>query len=228
MDTFGLQQPIVVQQKGDKFEILIGQRRYLAAKQLGWEVIDARIEGKQRSELEAKVLSFSENVQRRDLSPRDKADACKYLLDRLGSARAVAEHLGVSEPTVRKWLGYAAVPDRLKALVEEDKLSVPLVTRISQHVHDEDRAVAIAEKIAEMKPAKEHQDRILDAVEESPDRSVDVILRRAEETRVRKEITFVLPEKWATAIDRASKQLERGADEIARDATIEWLEVRSY
>ena len=228
MRTLGLQHPIIVQRKGDKFEILVGQRRYLAAKQLGWDAIDAIIEKEERDEFEAKVLSFSENVQRRDLAPRDKADACAYLLKKLGSPRAVSEHLGIGEQTVRRWLGYAAVPEKLKALVEEGKVSRPVATRIAEHVHDERQAVAIAEKIAEMKPAKEHQDRILEAVEESPDRSVDVILRRAEETRVRKEITFVLPEKWATAMDRASKQLARDVNEIARDATIEWLEVRSY
>ena len=228
METFGLQQPIVVVPKGDRFEVLIGQRRYLAAKQLGWETIAARIETEELSEVDAKVRSFSENIQRRELAPRDKADVCRYLLSQLGSARAVAEHLGITDQTVRKWLEYAAVPEGLKALVDERRITRPLATRIAQYVGDEARAVAIAEKIAEMQPPKEKQDRILEAVEESPDRPFEAIIRRAEETRVRKEITFVLPEKWATAIERASKELDLDPSDIARDATIEWLEMRRY
>jgi ParB family chromosome partitioning protein len=228
IETFGLQQPIVVQPKGDKFEILIGQRRYLAAKQLGWATIPARVERQRRDEFEAKVLSFSENVQRRELSPRDKADACKYLLDKLGSPKAVSEHLGISEPTVRKWLGYAAVPEKLKELVEEGKVSRPVATRIAEHVLDERQAVAIAERIAKDRPAKEARDRILEAVEEFPDRPLEVILRRADEKKVQKEITFVLPERWALAIDSAAEELGRDATDIAKDATIEWLKMRRY
>ena len=228
MRTIGLQQPIVVQEKGDGYAILIGQRRYLAAKQLGWEEIPAQVLGKAIDDFEAKVLSFSENVQRRELSPRDKADACSYLLDQLGTVKAVAEHLGVSEPTVRKWLQYAVVPERLKSMVEAKQITRQVATRIAQHVPDETRAAAIAEKIVEEGPTPGERERILEAVEEFPDRSVEVILERAQEKRIRKEITFVLPERWAVALERASKAFDADASDIARTATIEWLEAREY
>lgn len=228
METFGLQHPIVVQPKGNRFEILIGQRRYLAAKQLGWETIDAKIEEKKLGEFEAKVLSFSENVQRRDLSPRDKSDACSYLLQSLGTPQAVARHLGIKEPTVCKWLGYAAVPEGLKVLVDKGSIKAPLALRLAQYVPDEDKAVAIAERIVATKPPKEYRDRILASVEESPDKSVDAIFRRAEEKKYQKKITFILPEKWAVSMDRAAKKLQMTPGEIARDATIEWLQMLKY
>lgn len=101
MATFGLQQPIVVQPKGDRYEILIGQRRYSAAKQLGWTTIPARILAEALDPIAAKIVSFSENVQRRDLAPKDKADVCRFLLDRLGTVRRVSEHIGISEQTWR-------------------------------------------------------------------------------------------------------------------------------
>ena len=222
--TLGLQQPVVVQPKGEKYEILIGQRRYLAAKHLGWESIDAKVLSQPLSELDAKVISFSENAQRRDLTPKDKAEICSFLMTQLGSVAAVAEHIGISETTVRKWLGYAAVPEPVKAIVEAGRISSQLATRISEYVSDVDKAVDIAERIAELRPAAPQRARILDAVEEYPDRPVDVIFRRAEEQRFQKEIVFVLPERWAEMIDRASRDLSREASEIAKDATIEWLE----
>ena len=220
----GLQHPIVVQEKGDKFEIIIGQRRYLAYRELGRDAIPAKILAKPLDEMQAKVASFSENVQRRELAPRDKADACQYLLERLGSIRAVAEHLGVSEPTVRKWVGYAAVPETLKELVEQEKISRTQAVRLWETQQEEEKAVEIAQLIGERKPPRDEQRRILTAAEELPDRSVDVILRRAEELKHQTEITFILPEKWSRAIASAAEQLDKEPGEIARDATIEWLQ----
>ncbi len=226
MDKFGLQHPIVVQPKNGKFEILIGQRRYLAAKQLGWKRIDAKIRGQEIGKFEAKVISFSENVQRRDLSPRDKSDTCLYLLQELRTPQAVARHLGLSEQTVRKWLGYAGVPEGLKALVEQKIITVPLATRLAQYVSSEAKAIAIAKRV--VKEPKASRDRVMESVEESPDSSLEAIFRRAEEKKRQKKITFVLPEKWSFAMDRATKRLSMTPDQIARDATIEWLQMMRY
>jgi len=226
--TFGLKQPIVVQQKGNEYEIIIGQRRYLAAKQLGWQRIPAIIEITQLDEIQALAISFSENVQRRDLAPRDKADACVGLLQRFGTAKAVAEYIGTSEQTVRKWIGYAGVPEGLKALVETKAITVPEAIRVHQHVTDEDKAVAIARRMAEMKAPKTHRNRIIAAIEEAPERPVESIFRRAEETRHEKRITVILPEKWRLALDRAASRLDMNHNDIARDAVIELLEVRRY
>jgi len=228
MATIGLQQPIVVQRRDDKFEIIIGQRRYFAAKQLGWKQIPARVMKEKLDEFDARVISFSENVQRRELSPRDKAETCMYLISKLGSPKAVAEHLGITEQTVRKWLDYSAVPEELKRLVEKKVISRPQATRLFQYIHDVDKAVDIAKRMREMKAPKKHQDRIFDAIEEKPSRSVESIFIRAEEKKREKLITFVLPEKWAFAMDRAVKRLGVSADAIARDATIEWLQMTKY
>lgn len=224
IERHGLQQPIVVQRIGDKFEILIGQRRYLAARELGWRDIPARIIDEPLGEMEAKVASFSENALRRDLEPRDKADVCQYLYDRLGSVKGVAEHLGVSEPTVRKWLGYAAVPEALKTLVDEGSISRPQAERLWAGIPDEEKAVEIGRLIGEQKPPPKDQSRIITAAEELPDRSIPTILRRAEELKTKVEIHFILPEKWARAMANAAKRLEKDAGDIARDATIEWLD----
>lgn len=226
MARFDLQQPIVVQPKDDKYEIIIGQRRFLAAKQLGWKSIDARIRKKRLNEFEAKTISFSENIQRRDISPRDKSEVCQYLLTQLKTPKAVAEYLGTTEQTVIKWLGYAGVPNKLKDLVEERIISVPAAMRLAEYVHNEDKAVAIAQKMAA--EPKRTRDRILEAAEENPGRPLETIFTRAEEKKLQKKITFVLPEKYSFAMERAVKRLNSTPNEIARDATIEWLQMMKY
>lgn len=228
MRTDGLQQPIIVQSQNGRYEIIIGQRRFLAARQLGWSQIAAFIKQKRLTEFEAKVISFSENIQRRELAPRDKADTCTYLLETLRSVEAVAVRLGITVQTVRKWLGYAGVHEGLKRLVDERKITVPLAIRLAEYVPDEGKAVAIAERIAQEKPPARQRGRILAAVEEAPDRPVDTIFRIAEEKRHEKIITFVLPAKWALAMSRAEAGLLTNASEIARDATVDWLESHRY
>jgi len=226
--NFGLQHPIVVRKKADKYEIIIGQRRYLAAQQLGWSTIPAKVETAPLDEVKARALSFSENIQRRDLAPRDKEQACVLLLEQLESPRNVAEYLGASEQTVRKWLRYAAVPTGLKEMVNAKQITAPQAIRLAQYIPDEAKAVAIARRMVAINAPKSHRKRIIAAAEESPDMPLDAIFRTAQEKRLEKRITVILPEKAMLALRRAAKRLGIDTADIARDAIIEWLEVGRY
>ena len=227
LERFGLQQPIVVAPKGERFEIVVGQRRYLAAKQLGWDQIPALVLSEPMNRVQATIFSFSENVQRRDLAAQDKADACSYLREELGSVAAVAEQLGVTAQTVRKWLGFAAVPEPIRAIVGDKGLTVQQAIRIAQHVDDVEVATEIAHRVAE-KPVKAERDRVLESVAELPGRSVETILRRAEQKQHERHIHFVLAESSAQAIDKAAQEKETDADEIAMNATVQWLQDNKY
>lgn len=228
IEIFGLQQPIVVQRRGDRFDVVVGQRRYLAAKHLGWDQIPAFILREPLKAVQATIFSFSENIQRRDLHREDKAEACSYLLGELGSAKAVAQELGITEQTVKKWLGFAAVPPAVKELVHPKGLTVQQAIRIAHYVEDDEVATEIAKRVAGMAPVKEDRDRVLEAVQELPGRSVDTIFRRAEEKRVQKHIHFILTESSAKAIDQAATKEDTEADEIAMGATIQWLQDNNY
>jgi ParB family chromosome partitioning protein len=223
IERIGQQQPIVVERAGDRFKVLIGQRRYLAVKRLEKPEILAIVLDEQVSEFQRALISLSENIQRRDLEPQDKALAMQYLLRELGTIRAVADAVGVSRVTVRKWLGFAAVPESIKALVQSGGLTVSSAIRIAEHVEDETQALVVAEHIAQQKPPKPERDRILTAVEDYGDRPARVILERAAEAQYRTEITFVLPDRWTRAMAEAARVVEKDPAEIARDATIEWL-----
>ena len=227
LDRFGLQQPIVVAPKGERFAVVVGQRRYLAAKQLGWDQMPALVLSQPLDRIQATIFSLSENIQRRDLSAQDKADACSYLRGEFGSVGAVAEVLGVTSQTVRKWLGFAAVPDAVKAFVQPKGLTMQQAIRIAQHVDDEQTATDIARRVAE-KPVKAERDRVLESVAELPGRSVETIFRRAEEKREEKHIHFILTESSANAIDEAARVQETEVNEIAMSATIQWLQDNKY
>ena len=228
--TIGLQQPIVVQQVGGRYRVLVGQRRFLAAKRLGWETIAARVV-RSLDDRTAVLWSISENIHRRDLTPRDKSNACKYLLDEYGTVAAVAERIGYSQPTVKKWLGYYhIVPDAIKQMVEDKRITASVALRIAENVTDEEKAIAIAERIpsGRARGVKAERDRFLAAVEEDPERPVTLMERRAEELRQQKRITFILPPQWSEPLETATRELRKEAGDIARDALVEWLRVSRF
>ena len=227
LQKFGLHQPIVVMPKGDRFGVVIGQRRYLAAKHLGWEKIPALVLEEPLDAINTTILSFSENIQRRDLSARDKAEACSFLKEKLGSVRAVADALGISQQTVRKWLGFAGVPDAVKAFVHPRGLTVAQAIRIANTIEDEGTAVAVASRMSN-EPVKGNRDRVLDSARELPGRSATAIFRRAEEHGEVRQIQFELAESSARAMDDASQQEEAPAADLAKAATILWLEENRY
>lgn len=74
--------PIVARPFADKFQIVVGERRFLAVKHLGLSAIDATV--KTLSDEEAFNLQYSENSKRKDVHPIDEAYNFKCLQDRFG------------------------------------------------------------------------------------------------------------------------------------------------
>ncbi len=100
----GLLNPVTVRTlPTGEYELVAGQRRFLACRQLGLPTIAAVI----RDDLDdgtATAVSLIENVQRADVSPLDKAHAYQILYTRYGNYDRVARETGVSISTVRRYL----------------------------------------------------------------------------------------------------------------------------
>lgn len=227
LQLIGLQQPVLVFKKNDKYALIIGQRRFIAASQLGWKTIPALIRSPANL-TEAKIISLSENIHRVRLSPRDMSEVCNYLFEKLGSAKAVSDALGVTQPTVNKYLSYHIIaPEPIKKLVDEKKITVPDAMKVVSHLWpDKEKAVKVAEKMAEMtRPQKE---RIFDAVRETQEESAEEIIEMAEKAAVQKEIVIHLSKEYAGGLDKASKDLNVEPEDIAKGVLVEWLEENGY
>lgn len=223
----GLQQPVLVFKKNNRYELIIGQRRFIAASQLGLKTIPALIRSPANL-TEAKIISVSENIHRVRLSPRDMSEVCTYLFDKMKSAKAVADALGVGLNTVNRYLSYDRIaPEPIKKLVDEKKITVPDAIKIVGHVWpDEKKAVKIAKKVAEMtRPEKE---RVFDTVRDIPEESAEKIIETAEKAAVQKEIVIHLSEEYASGLDKASKDLSVEPEDIAKNVVVEWLEENGY
>jgi len=110
----GLLSPLTVRPLADgRFEILVGQRRYLACKLVPLDPVPCLIkEG--LSDADAISLSLIENVHRADMHPIDKAKALQALLAKLGSYESVAKESACSVPTIRRYLKLLELPTVLQ------------------------------------------------------------------------------------------------------------------
>jgi ParB/RepB/Spo0J family partition protein len=110
----GLLSPLTVRPLADgRFEILVGQRRYLACKLVPLDPVPCLIrEG--LSDTDAISLSLIENVHRADMHPIDKAKALQALHAKHGSYEGVAKESACSIATIRRYLKLLELPPILQ------------------------------------------------------------------------------------------------------------------
>lgn len=143
----GILEPLLVRQIGDRFEIVAGERRYHAAVQAGLEELPVTI--RQADDTEAIELALIENLQRKDLTPFEEADALHSLASRCGYTHEdLARKLSRSRVSVTESLSLAKMPEEIRNLCRlADISSKSLLLEIVRQ-GDARRMHALVEKIA--------------------------------------------------------------------------------
>lgn len=223
----GVQQPVMVSEKGERYELIIGQRRYLACKRAGETEIPA-VKTKVKDRTHALIKSFSENIHRLDLDYRDKMQVALELQENLKSIEKVAERLGVSSQTVRNYLGYAAVPEEIKAMVTAKNFSPSTALRISKGIQDEDLALKVAQEVKKM-PRSKQRNLLIDLAIENPDeKEVGKLVKMANRMERTKKITIYVTQKVYDALSAASKEYQTDKEIVLKEAVEEWLAKRGF
>jgi len=99
----GLFNPIMVIKRQNKYELVAGQRRFIACQLLGWDTIPAVIRS-DITDVDARIISLIENVHRADLHPLDKGKAYAQIYDVFRNYSRVSRETGVSIPTIKRYL----------------------------------------------------------------------------------------------------------------------------
>ena len=118
----GILQPLVVRTTPSGFELIAGERRLRAAQEAGLERVPVLI--RQAGENESMELALIENLQREDLNPLETAAAYQALMDGFGLTKEqLAFRLGKSRAAVTNTLRLAQLPDQIRRLLQDGKLS---------------------------------------------------------------------------------------------------------
>ena len=218
----GLLEPIVVYEtdKPGKFEVITSQRRFLAHHRIGaTSILSAILEAKV-PEHEAKVISVTENLVRRDLNSKDLIDVCTYLYRHYGSIQDVAAETGLPANKVSQYIKYNQLLPELKKLVDEQNVPVPTALRAQQAagasgpVNSED-AVKFALSMSGMSGVQ--QRKIVADRKRSPDAVADDIIESARSGGRITQIVVTLTSEAHAALSQYAQTRETTLDDAAGD-----------
>jgi ParB family chromosome partitioning protein len=117
----GIIQPLVVRPKGERFELIAGERRWRAAMKAGLSTVPVVV--RQASDRDALQLALIENLQREDLNPIEEATGYRRLQDEFTwSQEEVAEKVGKSRPAVTNALRLLSLPSEVQQEVASGNL----------------------------------------------------------------------------------------------------------
>lgn len=119
----GVIQPVLLRARAGGFELVAGERRWLAAKRAGLKYIPAIV----REIPDDRILELAlvENIQRQELNPIEEANAYMSLLKTLDIRQEeLALRVGKDRSSVANYLRLLRLPPDLQLLVEEEKLSM--------------------------------------------------------------------------------------------------------
>jgi len=118
----GLVQPVVVTQVEGRYQLLVGERRWRAAKLAGLEMVPVVI--REATPQQMVELALVENLQREDLNPLETATAYQQLVDEFGmTQQQVADRVGKNRVTVTNTLRLLNLPAKVKEALLADDIS---------------------------------------------------------------------------------------------------------
>jgi len=142
----GIIEPLIVRQRGDRYQIVAGERRYQAAVRAGLRELPVVI--REVDDTEIIEVALVENIQRKDLGPFEEAEALASLADRCGYTHEdLAKRLGKSRTSITESLALAGMPDEVRNLCRlADISSKSLLLQIVRQGSPE-KMIALIEKL---------------------------------------------------------------------------------
>ena len=169
----GIIQPIIVRTAGDGFEIIAGERRFKAVKDLGYREIPAIV--KEVNDADSLELSLIENIQREELNPVEEASAYKDLLEKFNfSQDEISKAVGKDKSTISNTLRLLTLPKLIQDYISQDSitmghakaiLSLPTERskiRFTKRIIKNNLSVRQAEELIKQrlnKPARKHAEK---------------------------------------------------------------------
>ena len=145
----GIIQPIIVRKSSDdnsKYEIIAGERRWLAAQKAGLHEVPVVIT--EADDLKSLELAIVENVQRKDLNPIEEAESYKKLIDDFSyDQEKVSKFIGKSRSHIANFLRLLSLPREVLNLIKNNELTVGH----AKILVGLENAVFVAKKIIEKK-----------------------------------------------------------------------------
>ena len=208
--TKGLMHSIIVKQiDGDRYEIVVGQRRWGAYKILAEEdskysKIKAYVIKRDLSDDEKKVISFVENYGRNDMQKADYVDVIDYFYAKYNrKITLAAKALGINATTAKKYLTESRLSDNVRQCINEKQFSIDTAIKALEALGDDEESVdddvliETAMELKSLQPAR--RDKVLQKMK----------TQEASKKDVKKAINEVPTKLIPIHIDATEEMIER-------------------
>lgn len=184
---FGILQPLLVQKKGDMYEIIAGERRWRAAKLAGLKEVPVVV--REYSEQQAVEIALIENVQREDLNPIEEALAYQRLMQEFHlKQEEIAERVSKNRSTITNSMRLLnLVPEVQQMLVNNEITSGHARALLS--IENEKKQVELAKQIVKEQMSVRQVEKAVKLLAKAPrekkqkqnDEALELIFRNLED-----------------------------------------------
>ena len=221
IEAQGLLQPIVVcaARDSEKWEILTGQRRFLAHKRLKRDTIAAAVLDERVEEGQAKAISITENLIRRKLTTKELKDGILYLYNLYGSIQDVVETTGLPRNKVQDCVKYPRLLSELKKLVDDGVVDVNAAVKAQDASNDDEGypspeiAVKLAREMAQMTGIQ--RKKVVEERREHPGKPVDEVIEHAKTGAKVVQVVATITQETHAALQKVAKEEDSLQDAAA-------------
>ena len=209
LKQFGMLQPILVQNRGDYYEIIAGERRWRAAKIAGLKEVPVMV--RELTDQEIVEISLIENIQREDLNPIEEAQAYKRLLTEFHLKQdEVAERVSKSRTAVTNSMRLLKLCDEVQKMVVDDMISTGHARALIS-IEDPEEQYLIAQKIFDEKLSVREVEKLVKDLHKppKPPKEENKTLQA-----IYQEISERLKQSLSTKVSVSAKQNGAGKIEI--------------
>ena len=205
----GILQPIIVKKSIKGYEIVVGERRFRAAKEAGLKKVPVVVRDFTSSEM--MELAVLENLQREDLTPIEEAAAYQTLLDKLEvTQEELAKRLGKSRPHITNHIRLLSLPRQIQELITQGTISMGH-GRALLGLKNKDLLNNLVEKIVKEEMNVRQLEQYIQQLNES-------VPRETKKTPVQKDVFIqeqesILRERFGTTVT-ISQRKKKGKIEI--------------
>lgn len=161
---YGIIEPLVVQKKGKRYEIIAGERRFRAARKAGLKEVPVVV--REFADADVFVIALLENIQREDLNPIEEAQAYQRLIEELNLKQEdVANKVSKKRSTITNSMRLLKLPKEIR-----DMLSVGSISeghgRALLGLADEAKQIELAKKVAEESLSVRETEKLVNELKE--------------------------------------------------------------
>lgn len=183
---YGILQPLIVQKKGNHYEIIAGERRWRAAKLAG--ITDVPVLIREYDKQQTMEIALIENVQRADLNPIEEAQAFQQLIQEFHlTQEEIANRVSKNRATITNSMRLLKLDVRVQDMLADGKISSGHA-RALLGLEEGERQYQVAVKITEEKLSVRDVEKLVKMMnrppkEKKPEKGpdIDLIYRQVED-----------------------------------------------